>query len=109
MLQTILEWADAQSAANGGLYVMANSDYGVDASRARAFGAKGVGLCRTEHTFFEADRLPIVQEMVMCTDKAERQKCLDKLLPFQRKTFEELFVSMTGYVCVVVFCRMMSR
>lgn len=109
-LKTILSWADEVCAreyvrgADGrkrrGLEVRANADYGRDAARARNFGAKGVGLCRTEHMFFETERLPIVQEMILSKNEQQRQEALDKLLPFQRSDFEDMFEAMDG--CPVI-------
>ncbi len=106
-LLTLLSWADEIAATPGireapdgwptkGLEVWANADYPADAQRARAYGAKGIGLCRTEHMFFEQERLPIVQRMIL-TDKSEvRTAALDELLPFQRADFEGLFTAMDG-------------
>jgi pyruvate,orthophosphate dikinase len=89
-LRTLLEWADAIRK----LGVWANADYPRDAVRAIEFGAEGIGLCRTEHMFMEQERLPIVQEMILATTRAERQQALDKLLPFQRSDFEGIFRAM---------------
>ncbi|MCB9879221.1 MAG: pyruvate, phosphate dikinase [Planctomycetes bacterium] len=91
-LLQLLSWADAAR----DLGVWANSDYGRDAERARRFGAEGIGLCRTEHMFFEADRLPIVQAMILAKDEDERAEHLQKLLPLQRSDFAELFRAMDG-------------
>lgn len=77
-----------------GLQVWANADYPKDARRARAYGAKGIGLCRTEHMFFEPERLPIVQRMILAKTSEERKQALDELLPFQRSDFEGLFEAM---------------
>jgi len=85
-----------------GLQVWANADYPEDAQRARAYGAKGIGLCRTEHMFFEPERLPIVQDMILAGDDVEkRQTALDKLLPFQRADFDGLFEAMTGLPVII--------
>ncbi len=89
-LRTLLEWADGVRK----LGVWANADYPRDAERAVAFGAEGIGLCRTEHMFMEQERLPIVQEMILAPTREERQQALDKLLPFQRSDFEGLFRAM---------------
>jgi len=91
-LKALLAWADEVRT----LGVWANADYPKDAERARRYGAEGVGLCRTEHMFFEQDRLPIVQEMIMATSKARRLAALEKLLPMQRKDFEGIFRAMAN-------------
>jgi pyruvate,orthophosphate dikinase len=91
-LLELLKWADAIRR----LGVWANADYPRDAERARRFGAEGVGLCRTEHMFFETDRLPIVQAMILARDAGERAAHLARLLPTQRADFEGLFRAMGG-------------
>ncbi len=96
-LLTILSWADRFRR----LEVWANADYPRDAVRAREFGAQGVGLCRTEHMFFEEDRLPIVQRMILAGSDRERQDALDQLLPIQRADFEGIFEAM-GELPVVI-------
>jgi pyruvate,orthophosphate dikinase len=96
-LKTLLEWADAIRSMG----VWANADYPKDAEKARRYGAEGVGLCRTEHMFFETDRLPIVQEMIMARGKARRVAALDKLLPLQRKDFEGIFKAMHGLPVII--------
>jgi pyruvate,orthophosphate dikinase len=102
-LRTLLGWADTFRK----LGVWANADYPRDAERAVIFGGEGIGLCRTEHMFMEQERLPIVQEMILAPTVAERQKALDKLLPFQRADFEGIFRSMrdpktgVGYPVVI--------
>ena len=78
------------------LGVRANADTPEDAKVARAFGAKGIGLCRTEHMFFEGDRIRAVREMILAEDEAGRRKALAKLLPMQRGDFEGLFREMSG-------------
>jgi len=88
----LLRWADGFRR----LGVWANADYARDAARARKFGAEGIGLCRTEHMFFEADRLPIVQRMILAPSADERAEHLAKLLPVQRQDFVELFEAMDG-------------
>lgn len=93
----ILSWADEFRR----LGVWANADYPRDAQRARDYGAEGIGLCRTEHMFFEAERLPIVQKMILSKTEDEREKALDKLLPFQRSDFEGLFRVMDGLPVIV--------
>jgi len=96
-LLTILSWADKARR----LQVWGNADYPRDAIRAREFGAQGVGLCRTEHMFFEEDRLPIVQRMILAGSERERQEALDKLLPIQRGDFDGIFRAM-GDLPVVI-------
>jgi pyruvate,orthophosphate dikinase len=77
--------------------VRANADTPKDATTARAFGAEGIGLCRTEHMFFGADRITAMREMIVAETKAEREAALEKLLPMQRQDFLELFRTMKGY------------
>ncbi|MFN7395303.1 MAG: pyruvate, phosphate dikinase, partial [bacterium] len=91
-LLTLLGWADGIRR----LGVWANADYPRDAARARAYGAEGIGLVRTEHMFFETDRLPHVQRMILARDDAVRDEALARLLPFQRADFEGLFKAMDG-------------
>ena len=79
----------------------ANADYPKDAERARRYGAEGIGLCRTEHMFFEEERLPIVQEMIMATSKARRLSALERLLPVQRGDFEGIFRAMDGLPVII--------
>jgi len=110
-LVTLLKWADEISARNTrtgedgkprrGLQVWANADYPKDAERARAYGARGIGLCRTEHMFFEAERLPIVQRMILADSDEERQRALEELLPFQRSDFAGLFRAMSGLPVII--------
>ncbi|MBI5778098.1 MAG: pyruvate, phosphate dikinase [Planctomycetes bacterium] len=90
---TLLAWADKIRH----LKVRANADIPLDAEYAMKFGAEGIGLCRTEHMFFAEDRLPIVQEMILATNKEDRVKALNKLLPLQRSDFKGLFETMKGY------------
>ncbi len=96
-LLTLLSWADDVAR----LQVWANADYPKDAQRARSYGAKGIGLCRTEHMFFEPERLPIVQKMILADSSAERTKQLDLLLPSQRKDFDGLFEAMDGLPVII--------
>jgi len=96
-LMKLLGWADEIRT----LGVWANADYPVDARRAREYGATGIGLCRTEHMFFEAERLPIVQKMIMSTSVTEQREALDALLPFQREDFKGLFRAMDGYPVII--------
>jgi len=111
-LLTLLDWADEIAATPGirkgpegwpttGLQVWANADYPEDARRARSYGAKGIGLARTEHMFFEQERLPIVQRMILAESAEERKAALDELLPFQRSDFEGLFEAMDGYPVII--------
>jgi len=76
--------------------VRTNADTPHDSRVARAFGAVGIGLCRTEHMFFEGDRIKAVREMILADDEAGRRKALDKLLPIQRSDFEGIFEAMQG-------------
>jgi len=102
-LLRLLSWADEISQAeNGrGLQVWANADYPADAQRARSYGARGIGLCRTEHMFFEQVRLPIVQRMILSTSVEERRAALDELLPYQQSDFEGLFTAMDGLPVII--------
>ncbi|MCB2178772.1 pyruvate, phosphate dikinase [bacterium] len=111
-LLTLLDWADEIAATDGirkspegwpnrGLQVWANADYPADAQRARSYGAKGIGLCRTEHMFFEPERLPIVQKMILAETSEGRTAELNKLLPFQRADFDGLFEAMTGLPVII--------
>jgi pyruvate,orthophosphate dikinase len=96
-LTKLLGWADDVRV----LDVWANADYPVDAERARRYGARGIGLCRTEHMFFEPERLPIVQRMITAETVAERREAIAALLPFQREDFIGLFRVMHGYPVIV--------
>ncbi len=89
---TLMKWADEVRT----LGVRANADVPRDAKMARQFGAEGIGLCRTEHMFFESDRLPIVQQMILANSTEAREKALAKLLPMQRSDFKGLFETMEG-------------
>lgn len=112
-LLTLLGWADEVCATPGirdsgkegfptvGLQVWANADYPKDAQRAREYGAKGIGLCRTEHMFFETERLPIVQRMILAKTSEERTEALNELLPSQRSDFEGLFEAMDGLPVII--------
>ncbi|HXS23035.1 MAG TPA: putative PEP-binding protein, partial [Gemmatimonadales bacterium] len=79
------------------LRVRVNADTPADAHRGRDFGAEGIGLCRTEHMFFEGDRLVVMREMILAQDEAGRRSALDKLLPMQRGDFEAIFRAMEGF------------
>jgi pyruvate,orthophosphate dikinase len=96
---TLMSWADAVRT----LKVRANADIPRDAKVARAFGAEGIGLCRTEHMFFAEDRLPHMQAMILATDEASRRKALEKLLPMQQSDFKGLFEAMEGHPVTVRF------
>ena len=96
-LVTLLSWADEIRR----LGVWANADYPQDAERARRYGAQGIGLCRTEHMFFEEERLPIVQGMIMARSKARRVSALEALLPMQRSDFAGLFRAMDGLPVII--------
>ncbi|APC97901.1 pyruvate, phosphate dikinase [Francisella frigiditurris] len=85
------------------LRVRCNADTRSDAATARMFGAEGIGLCRTEHMFFEDTRISYVRQMILAKNKVERQKALDKLLPVQQQDFEELFEVMDGLAVTVRF------
>ncbi|MBR0556653.1 pyruvate, phosphate dikinase [Ciceribacter sp. L1K23] len=88
----LMEWADSSRR----MTVRTNADTPVDARAARSFGAEGIGLCRTEHMFFEGDRIHVMREMILAEDEGGRRAALDKLLPMQRSDFTELFVIMHG-------------
>ncbi|HOG47638.1 MAG TPA: pyruvate, phosphate dikinase, partial [Anaerolineae bacterium] len=96
-LQQLLAWADEFRR----LQCWANADYPRDAKVARELGAQGIGLTRTEHMFFEEDRLPIVQRMILAETDAARQAALDELLPIQRGDFEGLFRVMDGLPVII--------
>ncbi|MDH5245952.1 MAG: pyruvate, phosphate dikinase [Betaproteobacteria bacterium] len=91
-LATLLTWADEVAR----LEVMANADTPRDAARAREYGAKGIGLCRTERMFNDPQRLPIVQDMILADTPAERRAALDRLLPIQRGDFKGIFAALAG-------------
>ncbi len=111
-LKLLLSWADeirlrksrkgmANNGPELGLQVWANADYPRDARMARRFGAQGIGLCRTEHMFFETERLPIVQKMILAHNDEERQIYLDQLLPIQRSDFVGIFEAMEDLPTVI--------
>jgi pyruvate, orthophosphate dikinase len=111
-LLTLLTWADEicarpdvrimpDGSKGRGLQVWTNADYPKDAQRARSYGAVGIGLCRTEHMFFEPERLPIVQKMILADTSEERTKQLNLLLPSQRSDFDGLFEAMDGYPVII--------
>jgi pyruvate,orthophosphate dikinase len=90
---TLMGWADELRT----LKVRTNADTPNDAAVAIKFGAEGIGLCRTEHMFFNPDRIPAMREMIVSRTEAQRRKALDKLLPMQRSDFEGLFTAMQGH------------
>jgi pyruvate,orthophosphate dikinase len=96
-LERLMSWADGFRR----LGVRANADYPADAERARKYGAEGIGLCRTEHMFFEPERLPTVQRMITTQILAERREAVDALLPFQREDFAGLFRAMDGLPVII--------
>jgi pyruvate,orthophosphate dikinase len=89
---TIMEWADKVRR----MKVRSNAETPLDARAAREFGAEGIGLCRTEHMFFEADRIVAMREMILASNEQGRRAALAKILPMQRKDFIELFEIMAG-------------
>ena len=94
-----MTWADERRS----LQVRANADTPKDAAQALAFGAQGVGLCRTEHMFFNEDRISAVREMIIASDEKQRRTALDKLLPMQRSDFEGIFRAMNGLPVTIRF------
>jgi pyruvate,orthophosphate dikinase len=96
-LMKLLSWADEYRR----LGVWTNADYPRDARRARDYGAEGIGLCRTEHMFFEPERLPLVQKMILTDLPIERREALDGLLPYQREDFAGLFREMDGLPVII--------
>ncbi len=94
---TIMSWADEFRS----LKVRTNADTPVDAKKARELGAEGIGLCRTEHMFFEADRIAAFREMICSDTAAEREVALNKILPYQQGDFEALYEALEGLpVCI---------
>ena len=89
---TLMQWADEVRR----MRVRANAETPLDAETARKFGAEGIGLCRTEHMFFDPERIGAVRQMIMAADERGRRAALDKLLPFQREDFSKLFRIMAG-------------
>ena len=89
----VMEWADKFTR----MKVRTNADSPKDAKIAREFGAQGIGLCRTEHMFFEGERIKAMREMILAKEETARRKALDKLLPFQREDFEGILEAMAGY------------
>jgi pyruvate,orthophosphate dikinase len=91
-MATLLGWADEVAR----LKVRANADTGPDARKARQLGAQGIGLCRTEHMFFQPDALRAIRKMILADDPKSRQRALNDILPIQRAMFRELFTEMNG-------------
>ncbi len=94
----LMKWADE---FRGNFGIRANADIPRDAKQARAFGAEGIGLCRTEHMFFAEDRIKHMQAMILVRDEKSRRTALKKLLPMQRKDFAGLFEAMDGFPVVI--------
>ena len=90
-------WVDA----NRTLKVRTNADTPRDAAQAKVFGAQGIGLCRTEHMFFEEERIINFRRMITAADEETRREALEKILPYQRKDFEGLFEAMEGDPVVI--------
>ena len=97
--ETIMEWADATRK----LKIRTNADTPRDALQARKFGAEGIGLCRTEHMFFEEERIFNFRRMITATTLEAREEALEKILPYQRDDFEGLFRAMDGYTVTIRF------
>ncbi|MDZ4139221.1 MAG: putative PEP-binding protein, partial [Erythrobacter sp.] len=95
--RTLLSWADAVR----DIGIRANADTPADAQTARNFEAQGIGLCRTEHMFFEASRISLVRQMILADDEAGRRRALDQLLPEQRADFTSIFEVMAGLPCTI--------
>ncbi|PYG87629.1 pyruvate phosphate dikinase [Ruminiclostridium sufflavum DSM 19573] len=96
---TLMKWADEART----LKVRTNADTPADAEQAVKFGAEGIGLCRTEHMFFNADRISAMREMIVARTEEQRRKALNKLLPMQRSDFEGLFTAMKGHPVTIRF------
>ncbi|MDG2014235.1 MAG: pyruvate, phosphate dikinase, partial [Pirellulaceae bacterium] len=94
---TIMNWADKCRT----LKIRTNADSPADAKKARDFGAEGIGLCRTEHMFFEEGRITSMREMILAEDEKSRRAALKKLLPFQRRDFEGIFKAMKGLAVTI--------
>ena len=95
----VMEWADKYRT----LKVRTNADTPIDAKKARELGAEGIGLCRTEHMFFEEDRIAAFREMICADTVEERETALEKILPYQQKDFEELYEALQGYPVTIRF------
>ena len=96
-LGKIMEWADEERA----LRVFANADTPAQAKQSKDFGAEGIGLCRTEHMFFEESRIEIFQEMILAKDKEARESALAEILPLQKSDFIEIFKAMEGRPVII--------
>jgi len=97
--EILMKWADEVRA----LKIRTNADTPKDAEQALKFGAEGIGLCRTEHMFFDSDRIGAMREMIVARTEEQRRKALAKLLPMQRTDFEQLFRVMNGYPVTIRF------
>ena len=97
--ETFMKWADEVRT----LKVRTNADTPRDARQAMKFGAEGIGLCRTEHMFFEEERIFAIRQMIVSETTEQREKALAKLLPMQRGDFEELYKAMKGYPVTIRF------
>lgn len=95
--ETFMAWVDEARR----LGVRANADNERDAMQARKFGAEGIGLCRTEHMFFDTDRIFNFRKMIVATNKEDREAALEKILPYQEGDFEKLFIAMEGYPVII--------
>jgi pyruvate,orthophosphate dikinase len=95
--ETFLDWCDDMAT----MEVWANSDTPEDALRARKFGARGIGLCRTEHMFMAPDRLPVMQEMIIADNPEERDKRLSRLKDMQKEDFKTIFTAMDGLPVII--------
>jgi len=95
----LMSWADEIRT----LKIRTNADTPRDAAQAVRFGAEGIGLCRTEHMFFDEDRIPAMREMIVAKNEAERRKALSKLLPMQKADFKEIYVEMIGKPVTIRF------
>jgi pyruvate,orthophosphate dikinase len=95
--RTLMEWADRHRR----MAVRTNAETPADCRMARSFGAEGIGLCRTEHMFFDAGRISLVRQMILAEDEAGRRRALEQLLPEQRADFAEIFTTMAGLPCTI--------
>mmetsp|Transcript_45510 Transcript_45510/g.177012 ORF Transcript_45510/g.177012 Transcript_45510/m.177012 type:complete len:916 (-) Transcript_45510:62-2809(-) len=108
-LLTILDWSDEIAARSytrnntkmRGLKVLSNGDSGADSAKARAFGAVGIGLWRTEHMFFGSESLPLMRKFILSNDSKQRAAALDDLLPIQTADFEAIYRSMSGFPVII--------
>ena len=95
----LMGWADKYRQ----LMVYTNADTPRDAAQGRAFGAQGIGLCRTEHMFFEGERIKAMREMIVADNTEDRKKALAKIMPYQQGDFEGLYEAMEGCPVVIRF------